>query len=361
MGIDMSKKVDVYLKNPGYFQHDLNNQKSIWMDNLVRPVSGHYEAALKAVEGVFAEAKRRTREHQARLAKIEAAQAVVIGVLLAGVDIASAAALKPVTILGRYGSHKGLEHFLTQGKPTAMAVKNFLSQPNLIIDGVLGNLDDKIKGLATTGSAKSAYTTVKALTAKVKVAVPKDPSAGWPGAVQFKSRLETTYSTMARAINEAFVKMVRDGDASAEVKRSLVEHLVVTPFVRPPSLSMASFGPMYKNYFEACYWCDYISSVPSRGYLNDKGVDKSRTAGVMRDGILADTINERLYKLTGMYLTHTGSKKAAASGRGPDIRMAWDGWVNKSTHAAHLGKMRAKVYTNNVKPLMTAAGQSTTK
>ena len=77
----------------------------------------------------------------------------------------------------------------------------------------------------------------------------------------------------------------------------------------------------------------------------------------MRDGILADTINERLAKLTGRYLTHTGGKTVAGSGG--DIRMEWDGYVNKTIQVVYLRLMRAEAFTKNIKPLLIGASTST--
>ena len=87
MSINMSKKVDIYLQNPAFFQTDLENQKSIWMDNYVRPLSSHYEATLRLVQDVFAEASRKRKEQEARLAKIDAINGLVLSVLFAGIDI----------------------------------------------------------------------------------------------------------------------------------------------------------------------------------------------------------------------------------------------------------------------------------
>ena len=277
----MSKKVGVYLENPSYFQHDLNNQKSIWMDNLVRPLSSHYEATLRSVKDVFEEAARRRKVHEARLAKIDAIQGIVLSLVFAGLDICSAAALKKVSILSRYSNNKGLEHFLAANGNTSAAVKQFLEQPKLISDTILGNLDDRIRGLAQTGTVVSAYKTVEILTNKVQQSAPKDPSAGWPGEVQFKSRLETFYSSTARSINEAFVEFVRDGKADREVKRQFVEYFVHLPFLRPPTLSMVEFQSHIKDYYETCYWCDFISGAGNR-YRAGRGQDGS--AGGSLDG-----------------------------------------------------------------------------
>ena len=101
MSINMSKKVDIYLQNPAFFQTDLENQKSIWMDNFVRPLGSHYEATLRAVQGVFEETHRRKAEKAARDAQIEAITGLVLSVLLAGIDIMGAAALKDVKVLSR--------------------------------------------------------------------------------------------------------------------------------------------------------------------------------------------------------------------------------------------------------------------
>lgn len=354
MSINMSKKVDIYLKNPAFFQTDLQNQESIWMDNFVRPISNHYEAALVDIKGVFEEANRRRSEHQARLAKIDAINGLVLSVLLAGVDIMGAAALKDVKLLSRMSSSKGLDSFLVNSSDTATAVKNFLSQSTTFSDALLANLDDKIKGLVQTGTVVSGVSFVKTIAADVQAAAPSDPSVSWPGPIKYQNDLATFYSTASRLINELFVTLVRDSKFSSSLKRAFIELFVHLPFVRPPTLSMKSFEGFFKSYYEICYWCDYISSVTTIGMLNDKGVDPKRTHGIMRDGFLADTINERLFKLTGRYVTNTGWGNKTY-----DIRMEWDGWVSRS-QVEFLRVIRSEAYIKNVKPLLIAAGTSTT-
>lgn len=358
MSINMSQKIDIYLQNPAFFQTDLENQKSIWMDNFVRPLGSHYEAALKAIKGVFDEASRQRAEHQAQLAKIDAITGLVLSILFAGIDIMSAAALKNVKVLGRMSSGKGLESFLESSSDTATAVKNFLSQSASFSDRLLGNFDDKIKGLTQTGTIVGAIDLVKKLSADVTAAVPGDPSVSWPGEVKFQNDLAIFYSTSYRLINEAFVKLVRDSQASADQKRKIVELFVNLPIVRPPTLSMKSFEGFFSTYYEVCYWCDYLSAVTSLGFLTDQGVDANRTTGIMRDGILADVINERIAKLTGHYLTNTGGRVVAQPG--VDIRLEWDGYVNKSLQVVFLRTVRSEAFTKNVKPLLIAAGNSTT-
>ncbi|HOB62743.1 MAG TPA: hypothetical protein PKI41_11590 [Candidatus Competibacteraceae bacterium] len=358
MSIDMSKKVDIYLKNPVLFQTDLENQKSIWMDNFVRPLGSHYEATLSTIQDVFKEAARRKQEDEARLAKIDAINGLVLSVLFAGIDLMGAAALKDVKLLSRMSSNKGLEFFLGSNTDTASAVKNFLSQSASVTDLILANLDDKIKGLVQTGTVTAGIDFVKKVSADVQTAAPSDPSASWTGAQAFQNNLATFYSTTSRSINEAFVGLVRDSKFSNDIKRKLIELFVLLPFVRPPTLSMQSFDGFFKTYYEVCYWCDYISSVPSLGLLTEKGVDSNRNVGMMRDGYLADTINERLAKLTGRYLTHTGGKMVTDPGA--DIRMEWDGYVTKGSQVVYLRTMRSEAYTKNIKPLLIAAATSTT-
>ncbi|MFZ1326889.1 MAG: hypothetical protein WAT67_12870 [Candidatus Contendobacter sp.] len=355
MSINMSKKVDIYLKNPDAFQSDLKNQESIWLDNFVRPIGSHYEAALNDIKAVFEVAKQRKAEQEARLAKIDAINGLVISVLLAGVDIMSTAALKDIQILSRFSSNKGLDSFLVSSSDTATAVKNFLSQSSKFSDALLANLDDKIKGLVQTGTVTSGVAFVKQIAQEVDAAAPSDPSVSWPGPLTYQNDMTTFYSTTSRSINEAFVFWVRDSKLSASVKRSLIELFVRLPFVRPPTLSMKTFESFFKAYYEVCYWCDYISATTAYGLFNDKGVDPTRTAGIIRDGYLADTINERIQKLTGRYVTSKGGEK----GDPFDIRMAWDGWVSRS-QVEFLRIVRAEAYTRNVKPLLIGAGTSTT-
>jgi hypothetical protein len=357
MSIDMSKKVDIYLKNPVFFQTDLENQKSIWMDNFVRPLGSHYEATLSDIKGVFDEASRRKAEQDARLAKIDAINGLVLSVLFAGLDMMSAAALKDIKILSRMSSNKGLDFFLGSNPDTAAAVKGFLSQIPSISDLVLANLDDKIKSLIQTSTVSSGIDLVKKLSNDIRSSAPTDPSASWPGAQTFQNNLAIFYSTTSRSINEAFVGLVRDSKFSNDIKRKIIELFVRLPFVFPPTLSMQSFEGFFKNYYEVCYWCDYISSVPALGFLTEKGVDPNRAAGMMRDGILADTINERLAKLTGRYLTNTGGKTVSESGG--DIRLEWDGYVNKTAQVVYLRVIRADAFTKNIKPLLIGASTST--
>lgn len=358
MSINMSKKVDIYLQNPAFFQTDLENQKSIWMDNFVRPLGSHYEATLKAVKDVFDEASRQRSEHEAQLAKIDAINGLVLSVLLAGIDIMGAAALKDVKILSRMSTNKGLESFLQSSNDTATAVKNFLSQSSSFRDALLANLDDKIKGLAQTGTVTGSIEFVKKMSADVGAAIPSDPSVSWPGAVAFQNDMATFYSTTYRLINESFVNLVRDSKVGAGVKRIIIELLVNLPILRPPTLSMKSFEGFFTTYYEVCYWCDYLSAVTSLGFLTEKGVDANRPAGIMRDGILADVINERIAKLTGHYLTNTGGRVIAQPG--VDIRLEWDGYVNKSSQVVFLRTVRSEAFTKNIKPLLIAAGASTT-
>lgn len=358
MSINMSKKVDVYLQNPAFFQTDLENQKSIWMDNFVRPLGSHYEATLRAVQGVFEETNRRKAEKAARDAQIEAIQGLVLSILFAGIDIMSAAALKDVAILSRMSTNKGLESFLESSNDTATAVKNFLSQSSSFSNTLLANLDDKVKSLAQTGTVTGAIEIVKKLSADVSSAIPSDPSVSWPGEIKFQNDLAIFYSTAYRLINEAFVKLVRDSKASIDQKKKLIELFVHLPILRPPTLSMKSFEGFFTTYYEVCYWCDYLSAVTSLGFLTEKGVDTNRHAGVMRDGILADVINERIAKLTGHYLTNTGGRVIAQPG--VDIRLEWDGYVNKSSQVVFLRTVRSEAFTKNVKPLLIAASASTT-
>ncbi len=358
MSINMSQKVDTYLQNPAFFQTDLENQKSIWMDNYVRPLGSHYEATLRAVKGVFDEASRKRAEHQAQLAKIDAITGLVLSVLLAGIDIMSAAALKDVKVLSRMSTNKGLDSFLQSSNDTATAVKSFLSQSSSFSNTLLANLDDKIKGLAQTGTITGAVELVKKLSADVGSAIPSDPSVSWPGEIKFQNDLAIFYSTAYRLINEAFVKLVRDSKANADLKRKMIELFVNLPIVRPPTLSMKEFEGFFTTYYEVCYWCDYLSAVTSLGLLTDKGVDASRPAGIMRDGILADVINERIAKLTGHYLTNTGGRVIAQPG--VDIRLEWDGYVQKSAQVVFLRTVRSEAFTKNINPLLIAAGISTT-
>ena len=357
MSIDMSKKVDIYLKNPVLFQTDLENQKSIWMDNYIRPLGSHYEAALSDIKSVFEEANRRKAEQNARLAKIDAINGLVLSVLFAGLDMMSAAALKDIKILSRMSSNKGLDFFLGSNQDTASAVKNFLSQSSSISDIVLANLDDKIKSLTQTGTVISGIDLVKKLSNDVQSSAPSDPSVSWIGVQGFQNNLAIFYSTISRSINEAFVGLVRDSKLDNGIKRKFIELFVHLPFVLPPTLSMQSFDGFFKTYYEVCYWCDYISSVPALGFFTEKGIDQNRKAGIMRDGVLADTINERLAKLTGRYLTNTGGGIVSKSDG--DIRLVWDGYVSKSTQVVYLRTMRAEAFTKNIKPLLIAASTST--
>lgn len=357
MSINMSAKVDIYLRNPSFFQNDLENQKSIWMDNFVRPVSSHYEAALNEVKKVFEEAKRRQAQHQANLARIDAINGLVLSVLLAGIDIMSASALKNVTLLSRFSSSKGLEHFLTSSPDTATAVRQFLTQSKVFSDGLVANLDDRLKGLAQTSTVTSAAAVVRTISNDINAASPSNPSVAWPGPLQYQNDLVIFYSTTSRLINESFVRLVRDSPFDPRLKRSFIELFVNLPFVRPPTLSMRTFNSFFKRYYEVCYWCDYLSGVPALGLLRDTGVDPGRHVGIMRDGFLADTINERLANLTGLHLTHTGM----SSGMPRDIRLVWDGFMTRRTHLPYLSQMRVKAFNENIKPLLTSAGISTTR
>ncbi len=358
MSIDMSKKVDIYLQNPAFFQIDLENQKSIWMDNYVRPLGSHYEATLRALQDVFTEASRRRKEQEARLAKIDAINGLVLSILFAGIDIMGAAALKDVKILSRMSTNKGLESFLESSNDTATAVKNFLSQSSSFSEKIFANLDDKIKGFAQTGTVTGSIEFVKKMSADVGAAIPSDPSVSWPGELKFQNDIAIFYSTTYRLINESFVNLVRDSKVGADQKRKIIELLVNLPILRPPTLSMQSFEGFFTTYYEVCYWCDYLSAVTSLGFLTEKGVDANRPAGIMRDGILADVINERIAKLTGYYLTNTGGRVVATPG--VDIRLEWDGYVNKSSQVVFLRTVRSEAFTKNVKPLLIAAGASTT-
>lgn len=355
MSINMSKKVDIYLKNPDAFQSDLKNQESIWMDHFVRPIGSHYEAALNDIKEVFEVAKARRAEHEARLAKIDAINGLVLSVLLAGIDMMSTAALKDIKILTRMSSNKGLDSFLVNSSNTATAVKNFLSQSSTFSDGLLANLDDKIKGLVQTGTVTSGVGFVRQIAAEVEAAAPSSPSVSWPGPLAYQNDMSTFYSTASRLINELFVTLVRDSKLGTGLKRLVIELVVHLPFVRPPTLSMKSFEGFFKAYYEVCYWCDYISATTAYGLFEDKGIDPTRSSGIIRDGILADTINERLQKMTGRYLTSVGGQ----SGNPGDIRLVWDGWVSRS-QVEFLRVIRAEAYLRNIKPLLIAAGASTT-
>ena len=326
------------------------------MDHFVRPISSHYEAALEDVKKVFEEAKRRQAVHQAALAKIDAINGLVLSVLLAGIDIMSAAALKNVTLLSRFSSNRGLDHFLTNSPDTATAVRNFLSQSSVFSDGLVANLDDKLKGLAQTSTVTSVAALVKTISNDINAASPSNPSVAWPGPLQYFNDMATFYSTTSRLINESFVRLVRDSSFNAALKRRFIEVFVNLPFVRPPTLSMRTFDGFFKRYYEVCYWCDYLSGVPALGLLTDQGVDPKRAAGILRDGFLADTINERLANLTGLHLTHTGM----SAGKPTDIRLVWDGFMTSRTHLPYLSQMRVKAFNENVKPLLISAGNSTT-
>jgi hypothetical protein len=269
-----------------------------------------------------------------------------------------AAALKDVKVLSRMSTNKGLESFLESSSDTATAVKNFLSQSSSFSEIIFANLDDKIKSLAQTGTVTGAIEFVKKLTTDVGAAAPSDPSASWPGELKFQNDMTIFYSTAYRSINESFVNLVRDSKVGADQKRKVIELLVNLPILRPPTLSMKSFEGFFTTYYEVCYWCDYLSAVTSLGFLTEKGVDANRHSGIMRDGILADVINERIAKLTGHYLTNTGGRVIAQPG--VDIRLEWDGYVNKSYQVVFLRTVRSEAFTKNIKPLLIAAGASTT-
>jgi|GEM_PF-2434616 len=305
MTLVMKNKVDVYLKHPERFQLDLLNQKSIWMDNVVRPLGSHYEASKKQIDTVLLIADDRRKKHAAALAKIQLIQDIAMGILLVGVDIIAAGAMRNVSLLSKkFSSAKSFDQVLDSSSSFEAAVKSFFNQKTTFTDAIVANFDDKIKGLVSTGTAKSAIKTGKALTAKISTKMPLGSNVTWSGPQKFQNTLETFYSTTCRLINEQFVNLVRDSAESETFKKSVVEYFVNLPFVMPPTLSLNSFEAQFANYFELCYWIRLIEQTSKA-----KG-----NFGLLQDRFNAETINGRIYALTGRQLTNTGGKIGGASG-----------------------------------------------
>ncbi|OMH26625.1 hypothetical protein [Motiliproteus sp. MSK22-1] len=343
MTLIMKNKVDIYLQHPERFQLDLLNQKSIWMDNVVRPLGSHYEDSKKQIDAVIKIADQRKKAQIARLKKIELYHDIVMGVLFFGIDIIAAGALKNVSVLSKkYSSNKDFETLMKSSDSFEKAMTQFMSQKASIVDNIVANFDDKVKGLASTGTVKSAGQTVKSLSASVQKTLPATVKTQWAGPQKFQNELETFYSSTCRSINEVFVDQVRDSKASADRKKSIIKLLVNLPFTMPPTLSLKSFGDTFAAYFELCYWVRLVAATAQqKGHF-----------GTI-EGYLADVINERVLHLSGHHFTHRGGQKIKSVNmyskwgnmplgklRNKDIRMVWDGWCSNA-HASY-GKLMLK-------------------
>ncbi len=333
MTLVMKKKVDIYLQHPERFQLDLLNQKSIWMDNVVRPLGSHYESSQKQIESVIKLAEQRKREQMARLKKIELIHSIIMGVLFFGIDVIAAGAMSNVTVLSKkFSAKKDLDHFLKTKPNFEEAFKAFSSQSSSITDAIVADFDNKIKGLVSTGTVTSGISTAKSLAADIKTKVPQTANVKWSGPQKFQNELETFYSTTCRLINETFVNLVRDSKDSAENKKKVLNLLVNLPFVMPPTLSLKPFASFFIDFFELCYWINFVSAT-----------SKLKGSFGMAEGYLADVINERILAISGHYFTHVSGVKVGTGGmylkRGGinlgkltkgDIRMKWDGWCSLS-------------------------------
>jgi hypothetical protein len=336
MALRMHDKIDIYLKNPEYFQLDLINQKDIWMENVVRPLGSHYEASKRQIDTVLQIAEKRRKAQEARLAKIQMFQEIVIGVLFAGIDIIAASALKNVSLLSKkVSTQKELDTFIKSSSSFEEAFKKFSSQQTTLAEVIVANFDDKIKGLASTGTVQSAISTGKTLLTAVSEDTVAPPDS-WQGPIQFQNNLDTKFTSICRKINESFVNAVRDSNANPDVKRMLITLFVHLPFVKPPTLSLSSFETIFANYFELCYWVRYIENTSKQPQPKGMG-----SFGLM-EGFLADVVNERVLSMSGHHYTHTGGAKVSESNlsrkqdalllgqlRNGDIRMVWDGYCSK--------------------------------
>lgn len=360
MAIRMHDKIDIYLKNPEYFQLDLINQKEIWIDNVVKPLGSHYEASKKQIDTVIKIAEARRKKQEAELAKIQMIQELIIGVLFAGIDIVAASAMKNVSVLSKkVSTQQELDSFLKTSSSFQEAFKKFSAQKATLVEIIVGNFEDKIKGFVSTGSAQSAITTVKTLVTSIEEDTVVPPSI-WAGAVQFQNTLDTKYSSICRKINESFVTLVRDSNASPDIKRGFINFFVNIPFVKPPTLSLSSFEQIFADYFELCYWVKFI----------EDNANQPKKFGLI-EGFLADVVNSRVLALSGYYYTHVGATKLAEQGiqrdfdqplqlgqiKKGDIRMAWDGYCSAAQTSLG-GKIIQSAKSSGVDALFLAQGIS---
>lgn len=341
MALRMKDKIDIYLRNPEYFQLDLINQKDIWMENVVRPLGSHYEASKRQIDTVIKIADSRRKAHEAELAKVQMYQEIVLGLMFAGIDIIAAGALKNVSVLTKkVSTQQELDTFIKASSSFEEAYKKFSAQKAGFVEIIVANFEDKVKGLASTGSVQGAITTGTKMVSSIKEDIVPPPDTFWQGPVEFQNNLDIKFTSICRKINEAFVNYVRDSNYNPALKKEFITLFVHLPFVMPPTLSLNSFQTIFANYFELCYWVRLVENTAKQ----------PKNFGVM-EGFLADVVNERILAMTGHHYTHVSGMAAGAANmrisedalmlgklRSGDIRMAWDGFCSNS-QAAYGGTM----------------------
>lgn len=360
MAIVMNRKIDIYLANPEHFLSDLERQRREWIRNVVHPLGSHYEASRLQIDMVkqIAQAERAAQDQ--RLARIELVNQIVIGVLFMGIDICAAGALRGVSPLTkRFSSQRNFETFRSSAESFEAAWRSFSSQTPTMLDSIIADVEGKLRSAVSTGSVRSAVTTISSLVSDINAAMPTADAANFAGPVSFQNSIDDFYSTTCDAIYDTFVNLVRDSSASADTKRRIATYLVHLPFCKPPDLSLSSFAAQFKNFFELSYWCQLISGTSHT----------TRNFGLI-DDYLADTINKRILFLTDCYLTHVGGRRADGSRvirqyapiglaniQEGDVRMAWDGYCSNS-QSQFCKQILFEGATNLVQPFFVSLGIS---
>ena len=343
---DMSKKIDVYMKDEGHYTDDLRRQEAEWRDNLFLPYASCYTIAYRSIKEKIVQAEKEKKAHEKRLKDITDTQ---IAVCLFFLDIATASTLSKLTgAVSRIQSKKAIDFFLTDGRKAGDAAIEFLRQGDTFLDVVIGNLatksSDLVKDKVVADNFKKA---MQKSVPKIKTAVVNISDAVTDPQV-YQNDLMIRLGKSINAVGDMYVDAVRDvSDLSDESRRLMLTWFTTLPIVRPPTHSFptnAMSGSM-----EVLLWCNIIFREAQRTVAGAKA-KKKETPFILAqfDRHLGQKMNDCINRNTRYHLAASDVR----TGDLPPAQYNFRGIVYK-THMPGLkkiveetGKSLASIVTN---------------
>ena len=332
--INMSKKIDHYMKDKALYQTDLNLQHKEWKQNLIIPYGSCYTEAYNRVNKKIDEAKKEKKKHDKKMKEIaELHMAICLFVL----DIAASSALSKVAgAVSRLQSKKSIDYFLTDNKSAGEAAASFLRQSDTFADVVIGNLASKSldaaksKGLmdgfkkAVTAGKSDIATTVVDFSRQAK-----DPLVHQNDMLMRLSRCIT-------GVEKIYINGVRDVQMPDDVRRAFLLWLTTVPIARPPAHTFPSTALTGK--MEVLLWVDMVLAAARHTTAEAKAKKKEVPFILVDfDRFIARKMNDHFKKNTKYHLKRDGY----GTGREPPFNYQFHGTVYKS-HLEGLHKMAAE-------------------
>jgi hypothetical protein len=316
MIIDMSKRINEYMRDPSRYSVDILHQEGVWRDNLIFPYGTCYSFAFQSMKRKLEDAKLEAKKAEEEAKRIrEMGMAICLFVL----DVAASSAITKIAgSVSRMQSPKSIDFFLSTSQTSTQAITKFLQQSQTFSDMVIGNLANKtldvLKNKVFLDSFKSE---TKKLESTVTMGL---LTQGVTDPLVLQNNMLVRYGKSLRSVNALYVNSVRNAPLDDNTRRQVLTWLATLPIVRPPTRGFPAKA--MSEYLEVLLW---LNACYQAGTQPQKGAAFGRV-----DWRMGEKMNETFAKMTGRYITNNGSAVGNPGAGG--FRMAWDGHIGPYHH-----------------------------